>query len=92
MRQDTGPMVTNLRELVKRELRRRGYLPREVTVSVTGNNVIDIQVLLLNGKQASIREKVQQFQSYYEQSRLNAVVGPLVNRLAAELRTSEGHY
>jgi hypothetical protein len=85
-------MVTNLRELVRRELRRRGYLTREVAVSVTGNNVIDIQVLLLNGKQASIREKVQQFQSYYEQSRLNAVVGPLVNRLAAELRTSEGRY
>jgi hypothetical protein len=92
MRQDTGPVFAKLRELIRRELRRRGYLPREVTVTAAGNNVLAIEVLLLNGKQASLREKVQQFQSYYEQGRLNAIVGPLVNKLAAELRTSEGRY
>ena len=92
MRQNTGPVFTKLRELIRRELKRRGHFPREVIVTAAGNNVVTIEVLLLNGKQASLREKVQQIQSYYEQSRLNAVVGPLVSRLAAELRTSKGRY
>lgn len=81
-------MIAKLKELIRRELKRRGHLPREVSVSVKSNNIVEIGVLLLNGRQAAVNEKLQQIQAYYEQSRLNAAVGPLVTRLSAELRTS----